>query len=117
MSHTHFQDKISDIVPDRALSYTPTGKGYARQVLSYATAGPTGLHTTAEDLSRWALNFETPVVGDQAVVERMKEQGILTSGVVDFYALGQERHPYKGFRSEERRVGQACGSPCSSRWS
>src|SRR3546814_11806939 len=27
----------------------------------------------------------------------MKEQGILTSGVVDFYALGQERHPYKGF--------------------
>src|SRR3546814_20048077 len=26
MSHTHFQDKISDIVPDRALSYTRTAE-------------------------------------------------------------------------------------------
>src|SRR3546814_836593 len=43
MSHTHFQDKISDIVPDRALSYTPTGKGYARQVLSYADRKSTRL--------------------------------------------------------------------------
>src|SRR3546814_17203600 len=54
MSHTHFQDKISDIVPERALSYTPTGKGYARQFLSYATAGRSeGLCVGKRSVRKW----------------------------------------------------------------
>src|SRR3546814_18538364 len=36
----HFQDKTSDIVHDRALSYPPTGKDYARQALIYPPPAP-----------------------------------------------------------------------------
>src|SRR3546814_14335966 len=61
MSHTHFTDKISDIVPDRAMPYTPTGNGHARQALSNATPAPPGLPHTTESHSSWAPTLATPV--------------------------------------------------------
>ncbi len=99
MRHTQFQDDVATLVPARVQSYTPGPSGYARQGLNYATAGPSGLLTTAEDLGRWALNLETPTVGGRAAIERMQEQGVLADGTVNAYALGQERRPYKGLDS------------------
>ncbi len=96
MTRTRFQDDASIVVPGRAESYKRSGDGYVRDVLVNAIAGSTGLVTTAEDLSRWARNFETPVVGGPAVFRRMEEQGILNDGTLNFYALGQERHAYHG---------------------
>ncbi|MES2054667.1 MAG: serine hydrolase domain-containing protein [Pseudomonadota bacterium] len=96
MTHTRFPEDISDVVPERVLSYRPTASGYAREVLNYATAGPSGLTTTAEDLSRWALNFEHPVIGGTQALRRMEEQGVLNDGTVNIYALGQEHRPYRG---------------------
>lgn len=96
MTRTHFQDDITDVVPNRTLSYAPTRKGYVRQVLNFAYAGPTGLQTTVQDLSRWAANFETPIVGNHELFTRMQAQGVLGNGSTNFYALGQERHAYRG---------------------
>lgn len=96
MTRSHFQDEITGVVPDRVQSYAPSGQGYVRQVLNFAYAGPTGLQTTVDDLSRWALNFETPVAGNHAVLTRMQEQGMPGNGRANFYALGQERHTYRG---------------------
>jgi len=97
MTGTHFQDNIKDVVPRRALSYTKSSGRDVRVPLNYATAGPTGLQTTTEDLSKWAINFESPRVGGPALIARMQVQGVLTDGTVNAYALGQERRPYKGF--------------------
>ena len=96
MRDTRFADEVESFVPHRVPSWQSSGEGYVRAVLSSATTGSTGLLTTAADLSRWALNFETHVVGNAALFARMQEQGRLTDGTINFYALGQERHAWRG---------------------
>ncbi|MCB1626445.1 MAG: serine hydrolase, partial [Xanthomonadales bacterium] len=96
MRRTRFQDSLAALLPGRAQSYGPTASGHVRMPLNYAVAGPTGLKTTAEDLLRWAHNFTQPVVGDAALMARMREQGQVAGLAPGFYALGQERHPYRG---------------------
>lgn len=96
MRDTRFDDEIGTFVPHRVPSWQSSGKGYVRAVLSSTTTGSTGLLTTAADLSRWALNFETHTVGNAALFARMQEQGRLADGTVNFYALGQERHAWRG---------------------
>ena len=99
MSETRFQDDLSAVIENRALSYRPGSEGYVGEVLNYATAGPSGLKTTSRDLSRWAENFETGAVGGQGVIKRMREQGVLPDGTVNIYALGQERRLYRGLET------------------
>jgi CubicO group peptidase (beta-lactamase class C family) len=96
MTRTRFIDDASVLVPERASSYRRTEAGFAREPLNYATAGPTGLVTTAEDLTRWAANFESRRIGARRALDRMAEQGVLSDGTVNTYAMGQERRPYKG---------------------
>ena len=96
MRDTRFGDEIDDRVPHRVPSWRSTKDGYVRDVLNSTTTGSTGLLTTAADLSRWALNFETHAVGNAALFTRMREQGVLVDGTVNFYALGQERHAWNG---------------------
>jgi len=96
MTRTRFHDDASIIVSGRAESYRRSGDRYVRDILTNAQTGATGLVTTAEDLSRWARNFETPVVGGPVLFRRMEEQGVLNDGTVNIYAQGQEHRPYKG---------------------
>src|SRR3546814_17398223 len=46
------------------------------------------------------------------VTARRNEWGQFTNGQIPQYQIGP-----RGFRSEERRVGQECVSTCRSRWS
>ncbi|MGX5729265.1 serine hydrolase domain-containing protein [Pseudoxanthomonas beigongshangi] len=100
MRDTRFADDLGDRVPHRVPSWQSSGQssgtGYIRAVLSATTTGSTGLVTTTADLSRWALNFETHTVGNAALFARMQEQGRLADGTLNFYALGQERHAWRG---------------------
>ncbi|MBU1384144.1 MAG: beta-lactamase family protein [Alphaproteobacteria bacterium] len=97
MAHTRFQNNLAAIEPGRAQSYAPAGEGFSRQILNFAYTGPTGLQTTAEDLVRWAANFETGDVGGPALFRRMEIIGRLNDGSESFYpyASGQEHHVYK----------------------
>lgn len=97
MTHTHFQDNLTDIVPQHAQSYRHTHGHLVRAPLNYATVGSTGLQTTSNDLSLWARNFESPRVGGAQLIARMQTQGILNDGTVNAYAMGQERRAYHGF--------------------
>ena len=98
MSSTLFYDDHEKIVKNRTYSYHQDSTGFKKSVLSYANVGATSLFTTAEDLSLWAMNFEKPVVGDQAIVERMNTRGILNNGDTIEYALGQSMETYKGLK-------------------
>ena len=98
MSSTLFYDDHEKIVKNRTYSYHQDSTGFKKSVLSYANVGATSLFTTAEDLSLWAMNFEKPVVGDQAIVERMNTRGILNNGDTIEYALGQSVETYKGLK-------------------
>ncbi|HFB54694.1 MAG TPA: class A beta-lactamase-related serine hydrolase, partial [Hellea balneolensis] len=97
MNNSYFHDDNSKIVADRAYSYYPTGNGFSKAKYNYSIVGSTGLFTTAEDLIKWAQNFETPKAGTKHVIAAMREQGVLNSGAKIIYAMGQETNPYKGF--------------------
>ncbi len=99
MTNTLFYDDHEKIVKNRAYSYSATeGAGFKKRVLSYANVGATSLFTTVEDLSKWAMNFESPIVGDNKLVEQMEERGVLTNGDTISYAFGQGIGKYKGLR-------------------
>lgn len=96
MSSTLFFEDHEKIVKNRTYSYHQDPTGFKKSVLSYANAGATSLFTTVEDLSLWAMNFEDPVVGSQAIVEKMKTRFVLNNGDTIDYALGQGIGTYKG---------------------
>ena len=58
--------------------------------------GSTGLNTTIDDLSLWALNFEKKTIGNDAIFNKMKEKSKLNNGELIPYGLGLENQVYKG---------------------
>ncbi|TRX48001.1 serine hydrolase [Fulvivirga sp. M361] len=96
MSNTLFYDDHEKIVKNRAYSYYQDSTGYKKSVLNYANVGATSLFTTVEDLSRWALNFSTGKVGNEAIFKKMNTPAVLNNGKTFGGALGQFVGEYRG---------------------
>ncbi|OJJ17890.1 hypothetical protein BKI52_28955 [marine bacterium AO1-C] len=97
MNRTTIFDDPNRVIKDLASSYWPiSSEEFKRNNLNYAIYGSTGLVTTLEDLSKWAMNFAQPKVGSKALFQKMKTRGILNNGDTLRYALGQEIKTYKG---------------------
>ncbi len=96
MNNTLFYDDHEKIVKNRAYSYYDGHNGFKKSVLSYANVGATSLFTTVEDLSLWSLNFASPKVGDQAIIEKLNTLAVLNNGKTFGGALGQFVGKYKG---------------------
>ena len=108
MTFTHFHDSHTMLVKNRSYSYSPDGKGgYKNAVLSYANVGATSLFTTVTDLARWDANFYKPMVGNQAVIEKMLTTTPLTTGKPNNYALGLMIGKYRGLNIVEHSGGDA----------
>ncbi|NER14364.1 serine hydrolase [Leptobacterium flavescens] len=98
MKNTLFYDDHEKIVKNRAYSYHEKGDYFKKSVLSYANVGATSLFTTAEDFAQWALNFENPRVGNEAIITQMNERTRLNSGGETGFALGQFVGTYRGVK-------------------
>jgi len=99
MNHTHVCDNPAELVPNRAVSYSPAGKGKFHRVVSQLAAqGSSSLFITAEDIGKWMLNFESPRVGGKNAVELMQQPGELNSGKKVEYGFGIEWSDYHGDR-------------------
>ncbi|MEQ1564172.1 MAG: serine hydrolase [Myxococcota bacterium] len=96
MTHTRFVDDPHTVVADKAWSYGFRPGGYHRLPVSHGLVGSTGLNTTVEDLARWTRNFESPVVGDRALLDLLEQPGALTDGTPLTYGLGLDRRTYRG---------------------
>jgi CubicO group peptidase (beta-lactamase class C family) len=98
MRNTLFYDDHEKVVLNRAYSYRRGSQSseYKKSVLSYANAGATSLFTTVEDISKWAMNFETMKVGNANVMALMQQRFVLNRGDTIRYALGQVIDKYKG---------------------
>jgi hypothetical protein len=99
MTHTHFHQDLTQLVPGRAYSYTNAGAGFAAAPLNYAIVGATSLFTTASDLALWLDNFRDPKVGGAAAVARMQEEGVLSDGTKIKYGLGIALDAYRGLKT------------------
>jgi CubicO group peptidase (beta-lactamase class C family) len=98
MTTTHFHDDHEVVVRNRAYAYAPASTGlFKLTALNYSNVGATSLFTTAEDMAKWAMNFEDQKVGGKAVIEQMLEQGVLNNGNKIGYAFGLQIGKYKGY--------------------
>jgi CubicO group peptidase (beta-lactamase class C family) len=99
MNSTHVHDDYTEIVKNRAYSYQrKSGTQFSNSVLSYSNSGATSLFTNINDLSKWVMNFYTPVVGDASFIEQLTEKGKLNNGKELNYALGIIVNQYKGWK-------------------
>ncbi|MDR3691264.1 MAG: serine hydrolase [Fimbriimonas sp.] len=98
MVHTHFHDDNTEVVKGRAYSYAPTPSGFQNVPLQYANVGATSLFTTVEDMALWDRNFDTPKVGDVALLDEMHRSGTLNDGTKLDYASGLVNGSYRGLR-------------------
>jgi CubicO group peptidase (beta-lactamase class C family) len=98
MTNTQFYDDCEKIVKNRSYSYRIDSTGVKKSILSYSVVGATSLFTTVEDLSLWAANFETPVVGKN-VIGMMNLKYIRNNGdTITYYTMGQSTGTYKGLK-------------------
>ena len=96
MENTLFYDDHEKIVKNRAYSYKMPGNKYMKSRLNFSNAGATSLFTTVEDLALWAMNFENPKVGSQAIIDKMSTLAVLNNGETFGGAYGQFIGSHKG---------------------
>jgi CubicO group peptidase (beta-lactamase class C family) len=116
MTHTHFHDDPTMIVPNRTSGYyvgaLGDGGGFPGNRMSEvdlqdlhvanlggsAIVGPGGLYMTMQDLLLWEQNFADVRVGDAALVAAMQTPTVLTGGDTSFYGFGLIVGRYRGLR-------------------
>jgi CubicO group peptidase (beta-lactamase class C family) len=99
MTHTHFHDDHTMLIPGRARSYTPdssAGSGWKLADWNNDIVGQGGLMTTVEDLAKWDANFSTGAVGGQGFLKRQLVRGVFNNGKTDTYASGLTVTTYRG---------------------
>lgn len=100
MERTHYLGSYDDIVPDRALAYSPAqGGGLRTDISRWLQLGDGAVFTTVEELLLWDRNFYDPKVGGQALLDDLHTRGVLTSGDTLRYALGLMQGDYRGQRT------------------
>lgn len=99
MTHSHFHDNYTELIPNRAASYAKTAaKQYVNNFQSIYTVGPGGLLSNIHDMSKWIMNYYSFKVGDQKDIQQLTQRGKLNSGKELSYALGVRIGSYKGWR-------------------
>lgn len=106
MNDTQFYDDHERIVKNRAESYELENGVLKKKSLNDSSVGASNLYTTVEDMAKWALNFETPKVGDAELIRRFNEPSLLNNGErviwaafgddIGYHAKGQIHWNYRG---------------------
>jgi len=96
MNDTRVVDVPGTVITNKAYAYGLEGEGYVERPVNGALMGSTGVHSTVEDLCRWAMNFQTPGVGDRAMLDDMERSGFLSDGRSFTYGLGLDHKDHRG---------------------
>ncbi len=89
MNDSFFYDDHEEMIPNRAYSYKNVNDRLKKSNLNFATVGPTSLFTTAEDISKWAINFQNMTIGNERIFQIMNQKAQKNNGSVSSYAKGQ----------------------------
>jgi CubicO group peptidase (beta-lactamase class C family) len=102
MRHTRFLNGYGTLVPQRVLSYLPSGAGgYDYVSVCEAADGAGGVVTTASDLALWDRNFYDGRVGGMDLLAQMQVPAILGNGHPNNYASALLIDAYRGRRIVE----------------
>jgi CubicO group peptidase (beta-lactamase class C family) len=98
MTSSVFRDDHQLVVPRRALGYTrASAPGGWRAVTNNLTAlGSSSLMSSADDMARWLINFDSARVGGAGPMALMRTRGVLNDGSQIPYAFGISHGTYRG---------------------
>ena len=103
MTHTHFHDDYTEVIPDRAWGYFPKDDEETKWGISINNSnivmGCGGMMSTLADWARWDANFyDNQLPGGPELIERMLAPGVLDSGTATHYGYGIVVSEYRGLR-------------------
>jgi CubicO group peptidase (beta-lactamase class C family) len=99
MSASYLSDSATEVLPNRATGYSPSGDGFRRALLNYGIFGSTGVWTTPRDLIKWSAELLHPKVFDAALIHALETPGRLANGEEMTYAGGLVIAPFAGHRA------------------
>ena len=98
MKDSSWRDDWTRIVKRRAIAYGERRGTFVIDVPFENAHGNGGMLTTIGDLLKWNANFETPVVGDAALLAELQRPAVFTDGRSHAYALGLAVDTFRGVR-------------------
>lgn len=100
MSHTHFHDEPTMIVPNRVSGYHRDASGLHTATENGGIVGNAGLQTTVGDLLLWEQNFADVRIGAPALITEMQKPAIPTGwSSTSSYGFGLEISTYRGLQT------------------
>ena len=102
MTRSHFHDDHSMVVAGRAFGYSrgpggAGGDGGWRAVSNNLTAlGSSSLYSTASDMAKWMINFDSARVGGSRAMDLMRSRTPLNDGSPNQYAFGISHGQWRG---------------------
>ncbi len=88
MMHTQWRDDPNRIVPDRAVAYSKSAKGYEINMPNEYVYGQGGLLTTTEDLLKWNTFYQSGKFGNPSLLSQQTQLLPLNNGSINSYAAG-----------------------------
>jgi CubicO group peptidase (beta-lactamase class C family) len=80
MWSTEFRDDHTQLIPQRALGYQPSGGTYKISQPEFDVVGDGGVYSTIDDLAKWDANFRSGKVGGKAGIAMLQAPGHLNDG-------------------------------------
>ena len=99
MWHTEFRDDHTQLIPQRALGYQPSGGTYKISQPEFDVVGDGGVYSTVEDLAKWDANFRTGRVGGKGAISLLQQPGHLNDGQSIPYGFALTIGQYHGVRT------------------
>lgn len=108
MTSSHFRDEHTGVVRHRALGYARQPDSSFRSIPNNLMAlGSSSLFSTVDDLAKWVMNFDNPVVGGRSAMAMTRTRGRLNDGSTTPYAFGVSHGEYRGLATVGHSGGWA----------
>ncbi len=109
MVNTVFGNVEDNLIKNRASIYSKNSEVFKNESFNYYSLIDFTLYSTAEDMARWMLNFETLKIGSADLVKKMYAPVILNNGTSTYAVIGQFISDYKGLLKIQQN-GRAYGT-------
>lgn len=103
MKNSLFYDDNTDLIKNRVFSYNkkPNEDGFNNLIMRFDLVGSGGVYSSIEDMYLWDQNFYNNKLGkgDQNIINKMHEEGLLNNGKSSGYAFALNNGTYKGLKT------------------
>jgi hypothetical protein len=101
MKNSLFYDNNRDLIRNKAFSYQKNKEGWDNLINRFDLVGSGGVYSTVEDMNLWDQNFYNNKLGkgEQAIIDKMHQEGVLNNGESIDYAFAVVNGSYKGLRT------------------